>query len=85
MALVSEGFPARNAHGRENAPATKETSLSGREPDFLDGQQALVVKHVPMDQCGFLALYSSEKCSPEELGMGNSSLADVQAGQPMRK
>ncbi len=63
MAFVSEGFPARNAHGRENTPAAKETSLSGREADFLDGQQTLVVKHVPMDQCGFLVFYSSEKGS----------------------
>jgi hypothetical protein len=28
--------------------------LPGRETDFLDGQQAIVVKYVAMNQCGFL-------------------------------
>jgi hypothetical protein len=40
--------------------------LSGREADLFDGQQAIVVKDVAVNQCEFLALYSSEKNGTRE-------------------
>jgi hypothetical protein len=57
-----------------------EAGLSGGEADFVDGQQAVVVKNVAMDQCAFLALYSSEKCGSEGgLAIGGESYANVES------
>ena len=54
VALVSEGFTAGDADGGEQAPAADEAGLSRGEPDFLDGQQAVVVKDVAMNQASSL-------------------------------
>jgi hypothetical protein len=53
--------------------------LSGGEADFFYGQQAVVVKDVAMDQCEFLAFYSSEKYSDEGPAIGDGSFANVEA------
>jgi hypothetical protein len=63
VALVGEGFAARDADGGEEAPAANESGLSGGQADFLDGQQGIVVEDVAMNQRAFLTLYSSEKQS----------------------
>ena len=50
MALVRKSFAARDANGGEDAPAAKETGLSHRKADLLDGLQLFVMKHVAVDQ-----------------------------------
>jgi hypothetical protein len=61
VAFISEGFAAGDANGGEQAPAAEKAGLSGRQADLLDGEQAIVVKDVAVNQREFLALYSSEK------------------------
>src|SRR5437763_281373 len=46
VALVSERFAARDAHGGEDAPAADKPCLAGRKPHLLDGQKALVMEDV---------------------------------------
>src|SRR5260370_7293196 len=46
VALVGKSLGAGNAQRGEDAPAADETGLSGRKADFLDGEQAFVVKDV---------------------------------------
>lgn len=79
MAFVGEGFTARDANSGEEPPAAEEASLSGGEADLLNGQQAIVVEDVAMNQCEFLALYSSEKRTNEGLRTEDSSLTNIQA------
>src|ERR1700731_3710551 len=49
MAFVGEGFPTRDANGGKQAPAAEKPRLPRRQPDLLDGQQAIVMKYVAMD------------------------------------
>ncbi len=51
VALVGEGFAARNADGGEEAPAADEAGLSGGKADLLDGQESVVMEDVAMNQC----------------------------------
>src|SRR5271165_6019772 len=50
VALVGEGFAAGDAQGGEKSPAGDEAGLSGGKADLLDGEKALVVKDVAVDQ-----------------------------------
>src|SRR2546421_7884346 len=44
--LFRSSLATGDAQRREDAPAADETGLSGRKANFLDGQQAFVVKDV---------------------------------------
>ena len=79
VALVREGFAARDADRGEQTPAADQAGLSRRQADFFDGQQAVVVKDVAMDQCRFLMLYSSEECGCEGRAIGDESYANVES------
>ena len=50
MALKSERFAKHDAHGGEESPTVDQAGLSGREADFFDGQQLVVMKDVAMNQ-----------------------------------
>jgi hypothetical protein len=67
VALVGESFTPGDADGGEETPAANEPGLPGRESHFLDGQQAVVMEDVTMNQRRFLVFYSSEKESNEGL------------------
>src|SRR6266436_5837081 len=60
VALVGKSLAAGDAERREDAPAADQTRLAGRKPNFLDGQQALVVKDVRVNQQGLTK--SSQSC-----------------------
>jgi hypothetical protein len=49
MALICETFAAVNAQSGEQAPPVDEASLTGRQADFFDRQQTIVMKDVTMD------------------------------------
>jgi len=46
VAFVGKGLAAADAESSEDAPAADEAGLAGRKADFLDGQEAFVVKDV---------------------------------------
>jgi hypothetical protein len=49
VTFVGEGFTARDAHRSEDAPAADNSRLAGREADFLDRLQTVVMENVVMD------------------------------------
>ena len=49
VALICKSFALHDAQRGEDAPAAQQTGLAGRQPDFFNGHDAVVVKNVAMD------------------------------------
>ena len=67
MAFVGKSFSLDDTEGSEKSPAADEAGLSGREADLFDGEEAVVMEDVAVDQgCGLmecLAGLDGEYCS----------------------
>lgn len=50
VALIGEGFTLDDAESGEEAPAANEAGLSGRETDLLNGEEAVVMEDMAVDQ-----------------------------------
>jgi len=63
MALVSESFAVEDTQRGEQPPSADQASLAGRKPDPFDGQQALVVEDVAMNQAQSFRKFTPSHCN----------------------